>query len=272
MMRDLLKEVANFVVDMSSLMEGVKEWEVWEGATAITSYRPERTRKEERALWKILDELDKEKEAQMKRIRNKKQKEVSKARKQMGAGKSQPSILEQFKVAREKDRAAHQNSSSVQSNREHSSQTCMSLVIDIAKPQVEAMSVGSGGNDCFMENGWPRGKYTCDSVLINDSQKATVSQDDYKTRKILSESNAKSVNTSQEDYKTRNISNGGQKKREKNRNINTSTPTKRKLVEEKAVQNLIGFYDRANPSFQVGSGKNESPAKRRLLCRSSGGH
>ena len=106
----------------------------------------------------------------------------------------------------------------------------------------------SGG--IFMGSGGPRGTYICDSVLMNVS---------------------KSDNSSQDDYKTRNISNGEQKKRDKNLNINTSTPTKRKLVEEKTVQNLIGFYDRANSSIQVGGGESESPAKRRLLCRRSGG-
>ena len=49
-----------------------------------------------------------------------------------------------------------------------------------------------------------------------------------------------------------------------------STPMKRKLLREETVQNMIVIFDRANPTIQLG-GTEESPAKRRLVCRNRGG-
>ena len=59
--RQLLKEVADKAVEWSDLTEGVAEWEEWrEESVEDTCLRSRRNPSEERKLWKILDELDKE--------------------------------------------------------------------------------------------------------------------------------------------------------------------------------------------------------------------
>ena len=66
MMRELLKEVAHTVIEMSSLTEGAEQWEEWsESSQSPTPQRREdppqlqtRSRREERQLWAILNELE----------------------------------------------------------------------------------------------------------------------------------------------------------------------------------------------------------------------
>ena len=53
---------------------------------------PRRTEREEKFLWAILEELDKEEARKVKKAAAKKANEVEKARKKLGAGRSQPSI------------------------------------------------------------------------------------------------------------------------------------------------------------------------------------
>ena len=55
-----------------------------------------RSSKEERYLWAILNELDKEEYKNEERIQAKEQGVVASARKKMGAGKNQPSMKQMF--------------------------------------------------------------------------------------------------------------------------------------------------------------------------------
>ena len=83
--RELLKEVANTAVEVATSTEAAADLEEWNEG------RPMRTRsaKEERFLYRMLDQLDREQEER----RVKLEKKISKARKQMGVGKEQPSYI-----------------------------------------------------------------------------------------------------------------------------------------------------------------------------------
>ena len=56
-----------------------------------------------------------------------------------------------------------------------------------------------------------------------------------------------------------------------NQNLVLSTTTKRKLLVDETVQNLIGIFDGVKTTTPLGGGAEESPAKQRLICRNSGG-
>ena len=92
--REVLKEVANKAVERSEMLEEAKEWEEWEGEEDAKV--PRRSEEEERYLWSMLKEVDKEIAREEKRFKAKKTKEVAKARKRMG--KEQPSITDRFKA------------------------------------------------------------------------------------------------------------------------------------------------------------------------------
>ena len=62
------------------------------------------TRRTEREERTILNEIDKEEAKQIKKTAAKKAKEVEKARKKLGAGRRQPDIMEQLRVAGETNR------------------------------------------------------------------------------------------------------------------------------------------------------------------------
>ena len=72
-------------------MEGVTAWEEWDGGEE--SIMPPRSEKEEKYLWQRLREIDMELAREEKRAAKKKSKAVANARKRMGVGKDQPSIL-----------------------------------------------------------------------------------------------------------------------------------------------------------------------------------
>ena len=72
-------------------MEGVTAWEEWDGGEE--RILPARNEKEERYLWQRLREIDMELAREEKRAAKKKSKAVANARKRMGVGKDQPSIL-----------------------------------------------------------------------------------------------------------------------------------------------------------------------------------
>ena len=68
-------------------MEGVAEWEEWEAKDV----QP-RGDKEERELWRMLDEMDKEEAKRCKAKKKKEAAKVAKARAKMGASNNQRSI------------------------------------------------------------------------------------------------------------------------------------------------------------------------------------
>ena len=90
------------LADVASLMEGAHEWEAWEGAMDTTSYTPRRSEKEDKPLWKVLNDLYRKDAAKAKKADAKKLNEVAKARKQMGVGRNQPSLMEQMRVVKKK--------------------------------------------------------------------------------------------------------------------------------------------------------------------------
>jgi hypothetical protein len=96
-MRELLREVANSAVTIADMMEGVTEWEEWQGEVAQQCVFPKRTEREEKYLWAMLRILDKESAGQAKRAEVKKKRAVANARKRMGADTNQPGILDAWK-------------------------------------------------------------------------------------------------------------------------------------------------------------------------------
>jgi hypothetical protein len=80
---------------MGELMLGVADWEEWLGETQPKG--PRRSEREEKYLWAMLRVLDKESAGEERRLKVKQKKVVAKARKRMGVGKNQPSILDIMK-------------------------------------------------------------------------------------------------------------------------------------------------------------------------------
>ena len=79
-----------------------------------TSYKPGRSEKKERALWKVLNELDREDAAKAKRAELEKLKGVARTRKQVGVGENQSIIMEQMRVAKEKSSRVAPESTTVE--------------------------------------------------------------------------------------------------------------------------------------------------------------
>ena len=99
MVRELIKECAHIAVEIASLTEGVATWEEWGAEQTETGVAPVRKRsdREEKFLWSMLVCLDKEAAKEQRKADMKKLRKVNQARKRMGAGKHQPSIIEQLK-------------------------------------------------------------------------------------------------------------------------------------------------------------------------------
>ena len=89
----MLKEVADKAVELSSYLEGVELWEEWEEEVVNQTSSP-RSMKEERRMWRALDECDKEEAKEVARAAKKALKKVNQARSRMGAGKKQPGIAD----------------------------------------------------------------------------------------------------------------------------------------------------------------------------------
>ena len=89
-----LREIANNAVEQAELMEGVAEWEEWE----VKRVKP-RGGKEERELWRELDEMDKLDYRMCKAKKKKEATKVAKARIKMGANSKQRSIKDIMSVA-----------------------------------------------------------------------------------------------------------------------------------------------------------------------------
>ena len=102
MWREVLKEVANSAVDISDYSKVAVGWEEWteDDERGQLSKRSER---EGKFLWRKLDEADKIQEERREKV--KKIKKIQKAGERIGAGKSQPSILDKLRrgVCEEKD-------------------------------------------------------------------------------------------------------------------------------------------------------------------------
>jgi hypothetical protein len=88
--RQILREVTGTVVEIGLDREGVAEWEEWEEEPIHRQW----SSKEERSLWKILEELDKADHRAAKLKEKKEKAKVVRARIKMGAGSKQPSIME----------------------------------------------------------------------------------------------------------------------------------------------------------------------------------
>ena len=97
-MRELLREVANSAVTIADMMEGVTEWEEWQGKEVQQCVFPKRTEREEKYLWAMLRIMDNESASQAKRDEVKKKRLVANARKRMGADTNQPGILDALKL------------------------------------------------------------------------------------------------------------------------------------------------------------------------------
>jgi hypothetical protein len=84
----ILRELLSSVVEMVSLLEGPGLWEEWEEEKSKTEERSKRGDKEERWLWKMLDECDAQ-QAKEDKVKIKKQKRrIEQARNKMHIGKN----------------------------------------------------------------------------------------------------------------------------------------------------------------------------------------
>ena len=95
--RQVLKEVADRAVELSGYMAGVELWEEWE-EEVLDQPSSSRSVKEERRLWRALDECDREEAKEVARVAKKVVKKVNQARSRMGAGKNQPGIADMFAI------------------------------------------------------------------------------------------------------------------------------------------------------------------------------
>ena len=101
-MRSIVLESSHRAVEYADLVGDVKDWEEWDSQE---NFRPtteetqisRRTDREEKFLWYILNELDKDEFKNEKKKQAKKARVITKARTKMNVGKNQPSISEIFK-------------------------------------------------------------------------------------------------------------------------------------------------------------------------------
>ena len=87
--RSILKEVLESNVEMVELMTGVDRWEQWEVEPAVVEEMSKRSQKEERRLWRMLDECDKEQAKEEERKVKRERKKVQQARTEMKVGNDQ---------------------------------------------------------------------------------------------------------------------------------------------------------------------------------------
>ena len=85
-------------------MQGVADWEEWSGEEKTFTRR--RSEREEKYLWAMLRVLDKQSAGEERRLKVKQKKVVTKARKRMGAGKDQPSIMDSLQTRASKREGA----------------------------------------------------------------------------------------------------------------------------------------------------------------------
>ena len=115
MCNGLLKELLSSVVEMVSLVEGPELWEEWGQEQRETEERSmsKRDAREERWLWKMLDECDAQQAKEEKANTKKQNRKIEQARKRMHTGKNQPSIKNILMSMQEKRKDPRKEESSV---------------------------------------------------------------------------------------------------------------------------------------------------------------
>ena len=98
--RSVLKEVLENAVEMSKYMRGVESWEEWEEEATVEVETSKRSLIEERKLWRILDECDREQAKGEERRLNRERKKVQQARLRRKTGKDQLSMKEMMMVCK----------------------------------------------------------------------------------------------------------------------------------------------------------------------------
>ena len=149
MCREILKEVANSAVAVGEQMAGVADWEEWEVEPTMGTAR--RTEREESYLWAMLRVLDRESAGEERRSKARKKKVVEKARKKMGVGRDQPSILDKLKIKPErsaKPKVAKTTVQAMPSSARGAKETCQEEENEQKKPALEPHSV------CSDRSGW----------------------------------------------------------------------------------------------------------------------
>ena len=153
-MREILKEVANLSVEVSSASREATEWEAWDGVAKLnpTAARKQKPSKKELYLWRRLDEVDKEIANEEKRAVEKKRRGVERARHRKGAGVNQPSILSKFnKVASSSLEQAVADEVRIASVTQVSSMKSVAVIKDEKKSD-EILSVAQLSSQCSMES------------------------------------------------------------------------------------------------------------------------
>ena len=89
MCRQILRGVADIAIELSDYLAGVEQWKEWE-EEVIEVRSSTRSEKEERRLWIMLEESDREQANELERKSKKAARQVSTARTRMGAGQCQP--------------------------------------------------------------------------------------------------------------------------------------------------------------------------------------
>jgi hypothetical protein len=105
LMRSIIIESSHRAVEYADLVGDVKGWEEWDSQdssrpTTEDAQISNRTDREEKFWWYILNELDKDEFKNEKMKQAKKARTIAKARIKMNAGKSQPSISEMLKSSK----------------------------------------------------------------------------------------------------------------------------------------------------------------------------
>ena len=140
----LLKELLNSVVEMVSLVEGPELWEEWEKEQRVTGERSssKRDAREERWLWKMLDECDAQQAKEEKANTKKQNRKIEQARKRMHTGKNQPSIKhilmsmqEKRKDPRKEESSVHTQTAKLQPHRLPEAFVRIGLVLDEVSPK-----------------------------------------------------------------------------------------------------------------------------------------
>ena len=96
MCRELIIEQVSLATTLAELSVGVAEWEEWHGE--VEQQLPMRSDKEEKYLWAMSKEVDRELAREEKRMQAKKCRVVASVRKRLGGGQRKPKrsgVLEQ---------------------------------------------------------------------------------------------------------------------------------------------------------------------------------
>ena len=97
--RLILRGVVDNDVEVASSLAVTEGWKEWWGEESSQQRSSQISRKEEKWLWRVLDELDREEARESSKKEKLKIKKIQRARTTMKAGKDQPSISEKLSVA-----------------------------------------------------------------------------------------------------------------------------------------------------------------------------